>query len=159
MNVPWQARYWPRVDKRGPDECWPWMANICSTGYGGFSLGGKKVLTHRLAWMLANGPIPPGAWILHRCDNPPCCNPAHLFLGTTADNTRDRDSKGRGARGERVGSSKLTKDQVAEIRRRLATGEFQRLIAADFGVSQVTISHIALGKKWKHVPAPAEETA
>lgn len=89
------TRFWDRLDKTG--DCWLWMGYCNGDGYGVVSTAaGYLALTHRAAWALTNGPIPEGMRILHRCDNPPCCNPAHLFLGTQIDNIRDRDAKGRG---------------------------------------------------------------
>ncbi|MBI5315856.1 MAG: HNH endonuclease [Nitrospirae bacterium] len=88
-------RFWSKVAKGPPEDCWLWMGARLLTGYGVFSLGGSDG-AHRVAWMLTHGPIPPGRHICHHCDNPPCCNPAHLFCGTHLDNMRDRDRKGRG---------------------------------------------------------------
>ncbi len=84
--------------------------------YGTLTTVGTYWYAHRLAWLIFYGPIPKGKWVLHKCDNPPCCNPAHLFLGTTQDNTADRDAKGRTAKGERSGNAKLTDAQVRAIR-------------------------------------------
>lgn len=101
---PVDERFWVKVDKSaGPDECWPWLAGSCSAGYGTFRFNDRENSSNRVAWMLSFGPIPDGLWVLHRCDNPPCCNPRHLFLGTCGDNVRDCIAKGRGnrARGER----------------------------------------------------------
>lgn len=83
--------FWTKVEKRDVSACWPWKGSVMGEGYGRY----RQAYTHRLAWMLANGPIPAGLFVLHKCDNPPCCNPDHLFLGTQADNVRDRDAKGR----------------------------------------------------------------
>jgi hypothetical protein len=91
-----EALFWSRVDKRGPDECWPWLgAPNNRHGYGGFWFDGKSELAHRLAYRLTFGQITDGFWILHSCDNPPCCNPAHLREGTVVDNNRDRTERGR----------------------------------------------------------------
>lgn len=106
-KLPWREpfgahpldRILARVDKRaGPDKCWPWVGGSLNEGYGCIRLGsshGRIVLAHRAAWAIANGPIPDGLFVLHHCDNPPCCNPAHLFLGTHQDNMDDMVAKGR----------------------------------------------------------------
>lgn len=100
---------WSRVDRSaGPDQCWPFTGNTGTgakpgrPGYGGLTCRGVHWTSHRAAWTLAHGPIPDGMWVLHRCDNPPCCNPAHLFLGTVKDNVRDMHAKGRWASPVRV---------------------------------------------------------
>jgi hypothetical protein len=95
------ARFWSKVDKSGgPGTCWPWTGSVSSSGYGSLTHAGRGIKAHRRAWELTNGAIPPGdgphgTCVCHRCDNPLCCNPAHLFLGTTADNTHDMIAKGR----------------------------------------------------------------
>lgn len=91
-----EERFWSRVDRRGPDECWPWTGSRNPAGYGAFSRGGKRSNTHRVAWEMTHGPIPGRLHVLHACDNPPCCNPAHLSLGTHEDNMADMVAKGRG---------------------------------------------------------------
>jgi hypothetical protein len=150
------VRFWCRVDKRGPDECWPWLGCKHKSGYGRISAGGyggRMLDTHRVSWELHNGPIPEGegyhgTCVLHRCDNRPCCNPNHLFLGTNDDNMADMVAKGRAhsLRGEANGNSKLTAAQVAEIRS--ATGAQSR-IAARFGISQALVSKIRRGENWQ----------
>jgi hypothetical protein len=88
-----EERFWSKVDVCGPDECWEWTAYRLPAGYGTF--GRPTTTTHRIAWQLTNGPIPEGMFVCHKCDNPPCVNPAHLFVGTQQDNLRDMWSKGR----------------------------------------------------------------
>lgn len=91
-----KTRFWAKVDKSaGPDACWLWTAAKRKTGYGLFYIR-RAHGSHRIAWAMDKGPIPDGLCVCHRCDNPPCCNPAHLFLGTYADNNHDKEIKGRG---------------------------------------------------------------
>lgn len=118
-------------------------------GYGQRIIGGKRYLAHRLAWASVHGDIPPGMCVLHHCDNPPCINVAHLFLGTKGDNNRDRARKGRSApqHGERNAHAALTSVQVEAIR---ADPRLHRLIATDYGVSRVQISRIKSGHRWAH---------
>ena len=147
-------RFWPKVDIRGEDECWPWLASKKHHGYGGFKVDGRILLAHRVAWILTYGSIPNGMCALHRCDNQGCCNPKHLFLGTKVDNNADRDRKGRNncAHGEQQGLSKLTEEQVLEIRSRYAAGDIsQRKLGGEFGVSQVTIGAITRRRTWTHI--------
>lgn len=106
---------------------------------------------HRLAWEFARGPIPEGQWVLHRCDNPPCCNPSHLFLGTQTENDADRTTKGRSSRGGRHPYAKLNEDAVRIVRRRFAAGEHARDLATEFSVSSTTLWQAATGKTWRHV--------
>ena len=118
-------RFWSKVNRCGPDECWLWQGTIalpnkCGQQYGNFGVFDGKTVNyraHRFAWMLANGQIPADMVIMHTCDVPLCVNPSHLKLGTQADNVADRDIKGRTARGERQGTSKLTEMQARFIKR------------------------------------------
>lgn len=93
-------RFWAKIDVRGPDECWEWTATRHYKGYGEFRIvTSRSAKAHGVAWILANTrDIPAGMVVCHRCDNPPCCNPGHLFLGTVGDNNRDRAAKGRGGK-------------------------------------------------------------
>ena len=149
-------RFWPKVDKRGVDECWKWLASTQKFGYGTFNLRGKIQLAHRISWMLHNGPIPKGkgyhgTCVLHHCDNPPCVNPKHLFLGTNNDNMADKVKKGRIANniGEQNCNAKLTWEQVCEIRVRYAKGGItQTKLGDEFGVTNQNISDIIRGKLW-----------
>lgn len=146
--------FWPRVDKDGPvvrselGPCWVWKSSRNRPrGYGSF----KAQRAHRVSWELVNGPIPDGLWVLHKCDNPPCVRPDHLFLGTVGDNVRDMTAKGRG-----VVPRKLTADQVAIICRRVIAGEKRRAVAKDFGVHVDTVDSIMQGTAWRHVPEGLE---
>jgi hypothetical protein len=136
------SRFWEKVDKNGANGCWNWTASDVG-GYGQFRLGLRMVQAHRISWELAFGEIPDKLHVLHQCDNPPCVNPAHLFLGTHQDNVDDRQQKGRTLVGEQHGKHKLSDIQVAEIRRRYSTGkETQTDLAKVFGIAHSQISKI-----------------
>jgi hypothetical protein len=107
---------------KGTDDCWEWLGRSNDDGYGKISWSGKDLSAHRLSFEMTFGEIPNGMEVLHKCDNPPCVNPNHLFLGTQTDNIRDMKQKKRGAEGERMGSAKLSSAQVEEIRQRYAKG-------------------------------------
>lgn len=149
-------RFWDKVDVRGEDECWEWTAGRHPTGYGRFKLNGSGVPASRVAWELANGPVPPGLCVCHSCDNPPCCNPEHLWLGTKGDNVRDASTKKRLTGSRNIGTnnrnSKLDEISVRAIKVWLHKGYSVGELASIFGVSHVTISDINTGKRWSHVP-------
>jgi hypothetical protein len=176
-------RFWDKVRMGLPDECWEWRASTNSYGYGKFGIVGRVLGAHRIAWELSHGPVPEGQCVLHRCDNPPCCNPAHLFLGTQADNMRDCKAKGRNPHGERHGShlhperrargersgaytmpdrrvrgeangqSKIEADDVCAILALWHGGMLQGDIGERFGICQQEVSNIVSGKAWRHVTA------
>ena len=147
-------RFWKCVDRRGPDDCWPWTGSFGQSGYGRFWCDGKTRRAHRVSFTIKNGPIAKNDVIRHRCDNPPCCNDAHLLSGTHAENIDDRDQRGRTARpiGEKNAMAVLNESQVMEIRRRIADGETQRAVGNSFRVAQTHVSHIVLGKIWGNLP-------
>jgi len=145
-----ETRFWEAVDVSG--DCWEWRGSTRGHGYGALRVNGRTTSAHRFSYELAYGPIPDGLFVCHHCDNPPCVNPAHLFIGTCKDNTRDMLSKGRGNRpkGVRISRAKLTEDDVRYIRR--MRGEIgQKELAERFGVSQGNISSIQLKRIWEHV--------
>lgn len=148
-------RFWLKIRKGGADECWPWTG-AKSRGYGSFRIPRRSsIQATRYAYLLATKRWPGRYLVCHACDNPACCNPAHLWLGLPADNSRDMVMKGRqrspDQRGENNPRAKLTDDRVREIRRLIADGLTNVTIAPLFGVSHATISLIRLGRFWKHV--------
>lgn len=154
------TRFWRLVDRSaGPDKCWPFLGTKTEDGYGGFQIEGRKVLAHRVAWELVNGPIPEhdsfhGNVVRHVvCDWPSCQNPAHMALGLQADNISDRDTKGRRAdtHGEGHPGADLTNADVLEIRRLVASGKRQRDVGEMFGVSPSNMSMIINRKTWTHI--------
>lgn len=182
----WRARrrdFWSRVLKVGNGAgCWEWIGKrrkikrgdgSIVDGYGIYSYTDLSVDpnpvvgAHRVAWTKTYGLIPSGMSVLHRCDNPPCCRPDHLFLGTLPDNMKDKVSKGRQSRGPRhaaatrrgggspSGSShrlaKITEADVIEIRRMYASGSLQQAIGLRFGITQRSVSNIIRRKTWRHV--------
>lgn len=142
-------RFWSKVDMA--DGCWEWVAGKTPRGYGKFRLLDGHIGAHRYCWEITNGPIPDGLFVCHRCDNPPCVNPEHLFLGTSQDNIDDMVEKGRSLHGERNHAAKLTPKQVNEIRRRFAPGDTYAAVGREYGVSYGTISRIINGKAWTHI--------
>lgn len=146
---PVNQRLWSRVVKGNPDDCWIWTGQTDDWGYGVLRMV-KKDKAHRVAWRLTFGEIPPGLSVLHRCDNPPCVNPSHLWLGTAKDNARDREAKKRHvpARGESCGASKLTENAVFAIR---ACRASHAALGRFFGVTADTIMKIRQRKHWRHI--------
>lgn len=157
-------RFWAKVNKT--ETCWLWAGSTDRGGYGRVRANRKMLKAHRVVWMLHYGSIPVGFHVLHHCDNPPCVRPAHLFLGTQADNMRDCQMKGRKATGERNGNcthpeqrprgechknSKLTETRIQAIRALYASGVYtQAVLGRQFGVCQAAISYIVRRKQWTH---------
>jgi hypothetical protein len=143
-------RFWSRVAiTSNPDKCWEWQGGRIE-GYGTVDIQKKTWRTHRYVWFLMTGNIS-DLEILHSCDNPPCCNPAHLREGTQQDNMTDKQSKNRQARGSVNGNAKLTETQVREIKIALAKKEVRRTIAARYAVTPTTITGIAKERTWQHI--------
>lgn len=143
-----EDRFWEKVDIRGDDECWEWLA-YKPRGYGRFWFDGTVREVHRVAWIFAHGEIPDGMCVCHRCDNPGCVNPAHLFLGTQTENVADMDRKQRRARGRQITGARLAEASVLEIRRLWAeTDLYQYEIAEMFEVSPRTICSVVNREYW-----------
>lgn len=144
-------RFLSKFIQGAPDECWNWSACLDKHGYG--HMGGGKVNypAHRFSYSHFIGPIPAGMCVCHTCDNRACVNPAHLFLGTSQDNTADRTRKGRSAKGERSPKAKLTPDQAREILARSKAGEGRASLGREFGITETAVRFIATGKNWKHL--------
>lgn len=159
-RMTFEERLWSWIDRRGPDECWPWLMKSRQSGYG-FITPGKsrtKLLSHRAVWEVVHGPIPTGTGyhgtvVMHLCDNRLCCNPAHLKLGTQADNVKDMRDKGRNidlppVRGTDHPRAKITPEIVRAIRDRSKSA---KELAALYGVGKATIDNVRLGRCWAHV--------
>ena len=153
-------RFWALVRIGSPDECWCWTGFVSRKGYGRFNVGGKvhggwrKLPVHRIAYELTYGPPRPGLFILHSCDNPSCCNPAHLRPGTHLENMAEMRAKGRrigkSAKGEAVKVAKLTENDVRDMRSRHPRESIAAL-ARDFGVAETTAAYAIKRKNWAHV--------
>lgn len=150
MKISLEERFWSKVSKS--EGCWKWQGAFRSDGYGKINKEGKSHSAHRISWEITNGPIPEGLWVLHKCDNPPCVNPKHLFLGTAADNMADKMAKGRDRYVPHIGEDnprcKLTVEKVKEIR---ASDMTCNQLSELYGVTDGTISAIRTRKLWKHI--------
>lgn len=152
-RIPLLDRFFRRIGKKTAAGCIPWTGWTLQ-GYGVFSTsnGNEKWRAPRFAYTLMYGPIPPGLHVLHKCDNPICVNPAHLFLGTNADNAADKVAKGRQTKGSDIVHSKLSEETVREIRRRYALGTTsQYKLAKEYGVTQSNVSRLVNVTRWKHI--------
>jgi len=142
-----QVGFWSLIAKKGDKECWPWVGFRVPGGYGMYN----QQAAHRQVYELLIGPIPAAMFVCHHCDNPACCNPAHLFLGTPKDNSQDMVRKGRtkAPRGSKAGASKLIEEQVLAIRERYSRGGIsQRALGQQYGVSQRSIHNILTKRTW-----------
>jgi hypothetical protein len=142
---------WRYVAVADADDCWLWQGST-DMRYGTFRIGRKMVKAHRLAYEQTHGPIPRGYEVCHRCDTTLCVNPQHLFIGTHADNMRDRNEKGRLAYGERMGIARLKDADVRRIRQLAAEGTLQREIASLFGIDSGHVSKIVNRRAWRRLP-------
>lgn len=143
------ARFWSSVQVEPSNfQCWEWRSTFNHNGYGRFHHDGRWLAAHRVAYELVVGIIPAGNVIRHRCDNPKCCNPAHLLVGTTADNAQDAVERGRTASGAKSGRTKLLPEDVAYIRRNPDKLTLKAL-AGRFGMAASSVHYIRCGRSWK----------
>ncbi len=150
-GLPLADRFWLSVDRSSPDQCWLWKRYLDEGGYGHIMDSGKIRGAHRVSYELHHGRIPDGMHVRHRCDNPPCVNPAHLELGTNADNMADKLARGRAAAGPaivRQSTLKLTPELVLAIR---ADARSTAEVARDYGLSMVHVRNVRSGKAWSWV--------
>lgn len=151
-NASLTERFWQKVAIT--DDCWEWQAAKDKRGYGMFGVdkNERRAFAHRVSWRLHSGVIPDGLFVCHSCDNPPCVNPSHLFLGTHAENVADMMAKGRHRHGESHQNSKLKAEDVKNIRHLyFAERREGKELAAFYGVSRATVSLIVNRKSWAHV--------
>lgn len=146
-----EQRFWNKVDIRGESDCWEWKGFKLPSGYGRKMYQSEEKYAHRVAYIITFGEIPQGFCVCHKCDNPSCCNPNHLFLGTAADNARDRSEKGRTAPG------KLNQEQADQIREMYKSGKYtQSAIAKMYSVTFQTIFNITTGRTYNNAPASTD---
>lgn len=154
-----QARFWERIDRSTPGGCWPWNRGKFPQGYGAISVDGKLRYAHRVSYELINGPIPDGLFVCHKCDNPPCVNPEHLYLGDVKRNSGDAAKRGRYRVAENAPNARYTNADILKIRELYATGRYSYMdLCKLFGIpSRARVSEIVLGKNWKSLlPATIE---
>lgn len=140
------GRFWAKVQKNAENECWPWLAAKFENGYGAFSIGGRLLKAHRVAYELTFGA--PRDKVLHSCDNRPCCSPGHLRDGSHAENMAERGAKSRQCRGARSPNAKLDDAAIREIR---ADGRGARVVANERGIARSLVQRIRQRRQWAHV--------
>ena len=158
MSISVKVRFWKKVNKRGPihpvlGQCWIWTSVKGGIEYEMLSLKrGQEYLAHRISWNIHFGEIPTGIRVLHKCDNPKCVNPNHLFLGNQQDNMNDMKKKGRSLKGEKSPKHKLTKTKVLRIRKMYANKKHtQQEITNKFNINQTNVGFIIRRVTWTHI--------
>lgn len=150
---PIEKHFWEQAKILGKNDCWEWQGYKSRKGYGQIQIDHRVTAAHRVAWELTHGPIREGLQVCHKCDNPPCVNPNHLFLGTNDDNVADKMSKNRQVHGVNHPHAKLTDAQVVEARQRFAEGGISiAALARRYGVSGVSMRSVILRATWRHLP-------
>lgn len=158
----YQDRFNSRLKKNPATGCLEWQGARFPEGYGKIHIRPKVLRTHRVAWALANGRWPGEMMVCHSCDNPCCCNPEHLWLGSNSDNQVDAVKKGRRShieptKGQKNGMARITEGEAREIIRLISEGQTNKAIAQIYGISHAQVSLIRLGKSWRHLPRPAND--
>lgn len=134
------------------DGCWYWLGALSESGYGNFKSESRSERAHRVSYRLYKGPIPDGLFACHKCDNPACVNPDHLFLGTLKENQEDMSRKGRAARGSKSGMAKLTESDIKQIRQLVCVDDVsRRVVASFFKVDRGHVDKIIRRQRWAHV--------
>ncbi len=168
FNEEQAARFWSRVEKRGEDECWEWKAGRIPQGYGMFHPYVNPLRSHRVSYYLSTGVDPKENLVLHSCDNPPCCNPKHLSIGSNMENSMDMMKKRRGLKGvpkknyvfpsnQKPKTRKFDVLKVIEVRRLRSQGVQLSVIAKMFNASRAQVGRIVYGYSWAHVPGYIKE--
>jgi hypothetical protein len=148
-----RRRFWEKVDftGKGTLDCWEWIGGGLPKGYGQIRVRHNSYQSHRFSYSITHGNIPKDLQVLHMCDNPPCCNPWHLFLGTNLDNRQDMVDKVRQARGSLNGMAVLNEDLVLDIKNLLSQGVTCKEISEDFALKYNTVHAIKQGRNWRHI--------
>ena len=146
-----KQKFWSKTDKRSDNECWLFLGAKDKDGYGQFWDGDNQIMTrsHSFSAKIHFGVIPKNMCVCHKCDNPSCVNPNHLFLGTALDNQKDKMAKNRHAKGESQGHSKLTNEQISQIRSR--ANDDYKVLCSEFNIVPSTVYRIWHKESWKHI--------